>query len=91
MTARTLEGFQIGDRVVVIDYALAERRTMYISQTGTVAGFSEGWIVVDHDEKFSVGLDTCDGVVKSGRGWIYYPKELELIAQAAPTPVDDLL
>ena len=91
MTTLRISDFQIGDRVEVVDYELQERKDLYLHQLGTVAGFDGEMVVVEHDDGSIPGLDSCNGIVKSGRGWFYYSVELEIIAPDNPAPVDDLL
>ena len=76
----TIDDFQIGDRVRVIAYDGPRfRQEQFNGQTGFVVAKDSQNIFVDHDKRCSPDLDSCDGLVASGRGWPYYPRELEFV------------
>ena len=83
--------FQIGDRVVVVDYDVEPRKSILLGSEGIVVGFEKPFIQVEHDEPLMEDMADFDGKCKPGDGWSYYPHEIELVACGRFACVEDLL
>ena len=83
--------FQIGDRVVIVDYDIEFRKEILLGSEGVIVGFESGFIQVEHDEPLMSAMGSLHGKCKPGYGWIYYPREIQLVASGGSACVDDLL
>ena len=88
---KELFDFQIGDRVVVVDYDVDNRKSILLGHEGTVVGFEHKFVQVAHDEPLMTDMGSFHGKCKPGHGWVYYPRELGLVSASVPACVDDLL
>lgn len=83
--------FQIGDRVVIVDYDVEFRRKILLGSEGVIIGFDGDFVQVEHDEPLMSDMGSLCGKCKPGYGWVYYSKEIELATRRNSTNVDDLL
>lgn len=84
--------FQVGDRVVCVKAdRIHATREEQIDATGVVKQIHDDCFAVEHDKKDDRMFHDCGGVVEEGRGWWYYPHELELLEVHTSIAVDDLI